>query len=458
LELSGKKDSNKEKSLNNLSLIYQNQGKHKKAIITIEQALSNKDLKKNNINLYAKLIDNKAYNQLLLRDTTDILQDFSKALYLRDSLNNLSGVVVSKIHLAEYYLINKDTIKSIKNLKEAYELAKIINNNRDILTSLKMLSKIDIENSNIHLVKYLNLNDSLQKEERKIGNKFTRIRFETDEYIEETKYLSKQKIWIISIGIFIISTLSFLYYLRRQKAKNKELIFEKEQQKANEEIYSLLLRHQSDLEEGRLQERNRISEDLHDGVLSKLFGTRMAFGFLDLSGKEKDLKKYNSYLHQLQEIETEIRNISHELKSEILSSEFDFIDILDDLIEKQSKVGEFEYKIKNDDIIYWEEINEKVKINLYHIVLEAVQNITKYANASLVNIHFELIGERIRMTIEDNGVGFNLSKKNKGIGLKNMRSRTQKIAGKFELSSILNKGTKITITIPFKIIDHDKKI
>jgi len=67
LELSDKKGLIKEKSLNNLGLIYQNQGSYEKAIATFEKALFNKKLKEEDINLYAKLIDNKAYNQLLTR-------------------------------------------------------------------------------------------------------------------------------------------------------------------------------------------------------------------------------------------------------------------------------------------------------------------------------------------------------------------------------------------------------
>jgi len=451
VELSDKKGLIKEKSLNNLGLIYQNQGSYKKAIATFEKALNSKKLKEVDINLYAKLIDNKAYNRLLLGDSTNLLPEFLLSLRIRDSLNNLSGVVISKLHLAEYYADYKDTLNSIKNLNEAFKFAKTVNNNRDVLTSLRMLSNIDKTNAKKHLINYLNLNDSLQKAERKIRNKFTRIRFETDEYIKETKYLSKQKKWILIISVFLISILSLLYYIKRQNAKNKELIFEKEQQNANEEIYSLLLKHQAKMEEGRLQERNRISEDLHDGILGKLFGTRMAFGFLNLKGATADMKKYNSYLDEMQQIEKEIRTISHELKSEILSSNLDFIDILNEFMQKQSKVAHFKYNIKNDTAINWRDIDEKIKINLYRIILEAMQNIAKYADASQVNIDFKLVDNVIYLCIEDNGIGFDIFKKNTGIGLKNMRSRTQKLKGKFTLRSIPDKGTKITISIPLNL-------
>ena len=458
VDLMETKGLNKEKVLNNLGLIYQSMGNHKEAVRSFEKALQKPNIKTKDINLYAKLVDNRAYNQLLFGDSTNLKQDFLFGLRIRDSMKDQSGVVLSKLHLGEYYAMYNDTVTSLENLKEAYKLAIIINNNRDVLRTLNQLSKIDIKNSKIHLLNYLSLTDSLQKDERRIRNKFTRIRFQTDEYIQETKYLTEQKKWILIISIFLFSTLSFLYYIKRQNAKNKELKFEREQQKANEEIYSLLLKHQAKMEEGRLQERNRISEDLHDGILGKLFGTRLSFGFLKLNGNETDLKKFDDNLSEMQQIEKEIRVISHELKSEILTSEFDFIDILNDLIQKQSRVGGFTYKLNNDKTIRWREISEKVKINLYRIILEGIQNITKYAKASQVKISFMLLNETVQLIIEDNGIGFNSLRKSKGIGLKNIQSRTQKLNGKFNLESKTNEGTKITISIPLKYKGHDKKV
>ncbi len=444
--------------LNDLGLIYQKIGKHKEAVLTFEKGLENDLIKNNNIRIYATLIDNKSYNRLFLNDTTGLLQDFLKGLRIRDSLKIQSGVVMSSMHLAEYYAKYNDTLQSITNLKEAYKLAKGVKNSRDALDVLKLLAKIDVNNKEIHLTRYVQLSDSLLLEDRKVRNKFTRIRFETDEYIQETKYLNEQKKWILIIGAFLISTLSLLYYIKRQNSRNKELNFEREQQKANEEIYSLLLKHQAKMEEGRLQERQRISEDLHDGVLGKLFGTRMSFGFLKLKGDQTDLKKYDSNLKEIQLIEKEIRVISHELQSEILSSKLDFIDILNDLIQKQSKIGSFKYEIKNDEAINWTNIDDKIKINLYRIVLEAIQNITKYAKASQVDLVFEYENNTIQLTIKDNGTGFDTSKKTKGIGLKNMRSRTKKLHGKFDLKSETNAGTIIILTIPAKYKGHDKKV
>ncbi|WP_457609767.1 ATP-binding protein [Lutibacter sp.] len=440
----------KEGSLSNLGLVYQKLKDYEKAIESFEEALNNSNLRKRDINFYARLIDNIAYTKFLDGDTTNVAEELYKSLKIRDSVKNISGIVVNKLHLAELYAFKQDTLQAIKLANEAHNLANKIENNRDKLKSLLLLSKIDDKNSNTYLKNYVHLNDSLQIEERKIRNKFTRIRFETDEYIRETEKLSQQKI-LISVGAFFtILILSFAYFLRVQRTKNKELLFEREQQKSNEEIFSLMLKQQSKLEEGRLKERHRISEDLHDGVLGKIFGTRIGLGFLNIKGDERAIKKHQFFINELQNIEKEIRTISHELKNEILSSKEDFFKIIDNLIEQKSNIGNFEYKTVYDKKIHWSEINDGIKINLYRILQEALQNIIKYAHASNVKIEFKLEENTLILLIEDDGRGFDVFEKRKGIGIKNMKSRVRKLNGVFEIDSIINKGTAIFVSCPIQ--------
>ncbi|MDO9594288.1 MAG: tetratricopeptide repeat protein, partial [Lutibacter sp.] len=240
LENVKQKGTFKESSLNNLGLVYQNKGDYKKANSYFNKALENHNLKIQDINLYSKLIDNIAYTKFLSGDTVNVLQDYHKSLRIRDSLGYISGVITSKLHLAEFYAKYKDLDKAVVNAEAAHKLAKEVNNNRDVLASLLLLSKLDSKNAPYYFKNYATLSDSLQIEERKIRDKFTRIRFETDEYIEKTEMLSAQKMKI-SVGSFVaLLILSLLYFLKVQRTKNKELLFEKEQQKSNEEIYSLM--------------------------------------------------------------------------------------------------------------------------------------------------------------------------------------------------------------------------
>lgn len=445
-----RKGTYREWSLSNIGLVYQKQKDYKRAIYHFEKALNNSNLKLRDIHFYARLKDNIAYTHFLSGDTLNLKEDLKYPLFLRDSLHYISGIVISKRHLSEFFAFKFDTVKAVKLATEAFALAEQVDNNRDELETLLLLSKVDKKKSAKYLAEYVHLNDSLQIEERKTRNKFTRIRFETDEYIEETEKLSQERI-LISVGaIFVIAMLSFAYFLRVQTAKNKELVFEREQQKSNEEIFSLMLKQQSKLEEGRMKERHRISADLHDGVLGKIFGTRLGLGFLDIKGGEETIEKHQSYIDELQHIEKEIRAISHELKNEILSSKEDFFIIIEDLINKKSELGTLKYTFDYDKSIDWDEINDAIKINYYRILQEALQNIIKYAKATEVAISIELEESNINLKITDNGSGFNLKSKRKGIGLKNMLSRTNNIHGIFKINSKISKGTTIFVSSPLQ--------
>ncbi|UMB52949.1 sensor histidine kinase [Lutibacter sp. A64] len=449
------KKNYKEGSLGNLGLTYQKLNNYEKAIEYFQKALDSRVVKNENTNFYARLIDNIAYTKFLRGDTIDITEDFNKALKIRDSLGIISGVVISKRHLSEFYAVKKDTSLAVKYANEAFDLADQVKNNRDKLETLLLLSKVDAQKSNEYLKQYVHISDSLQVEDRKIRNKFTRLRFETDEYILETEKLSQQNLLILLGGFLMILIFSFAYVMRVQRIRNKELMFDKEQQKSNQEILSLMIKQQTKLEEERLKERHRISEDLHDGVLGKIFGTRLGLGFLNITGDKTTIEKHKNYIDELQNIEKEIRAISHELKNEILSSKENYSKIIKDLVEKRSNLQNFKHVFYCNEDIDWDIINDEIKINLYRILQEALQNIIKYADATYVEIKIDLENNYITLLVKDNGKGFNIKEKRKGIGLKNMKSRASKIDGSIEINSLKNEGTTILVTCPIQIINEE---
>ena len=206
------KKKNKFSIYNNIGLTYQKKGSYTDAIFYFKKDY-NTQLKKEKPQEYARFIDNIAYTKLLNKDTLGIKKELHKALSIRDSLQNKSDIISSYIHLSEYYLYKKDSLSAKLYTKKANDLAKIIKNNRDYLVTLKDLAKLDKKNAAFFLKKHITFKDSLQTAERKIQNKFTRISFETDQYIERTEELSEQKKWLSIIIFFTLLTTSLLYYL-----------------------------------------------------------------------------------------------------------------------------------------------------------------------------------------------------------------------------------------------------
>ncbi|WP_268225156.1 ATP-binding protein [Sinomicrobium oceani] len=441
---------------NNIGVLYREQENQPQAFSYFEKALRIPNLKSSDLSLYARLIDNRAYSRLLAEDTIGLSKEFHKSLRLRDSLQNQSGVIMSKLHLAQYHAYQQDTTKAIVFAKDALYLARAIRNNRDILKSLLLLSNLNKPISNTYLQEYIGLSKVIRLQERKTRDKFTRVQYETDRYVERNKQLSSQKLWILIIAIGLLLVLSFFYIFHRQRAKNRMLYLETRRQKANEQLYLLTLKHHERLQKGLNQQRERISEELHDAILGELFAIRMNWGLLPLQGRPEIVKEHQEYLEALQRIEKQIRKASHNLMQNLMAFPLNFIQMVENLVQRRCKPLPITCKVHNDESIPWEKVDLMIQINLYRIIEEGLQNCIRHARATHVDIRFTRKGQALTLTIRDDGQGFNPRKGTKGIGLIHIRSRVQKFGGNFWVNSGKGQGTTLTISIPvFKTVNDE---
>lgn len=443
-------ESLKSANLNNIGMVYHNSRSYDDAIRNFKKALSVDSLYIKDPTFYAMLLDNLAFSKLKSDDTLGIEDTFLTALKIRDSLNDESGQVINKLHLAEFYGYKKDTTKALNFAREAKNLAKKTYNFRDLLASLLLLSKIDAQNDTEYMSNYIAINDSLIQQERATRNKFARIRFETDEIVEENEMLYARQSTIMAISATFL-LLGFLgYVIRDQRSKNKELLLKQEQHTANEKIYELLLEQQSVKEESRKTERKRIARELHDGIIGKLFGTRMGLGFLNIQGEKDIIEKHKTFIQELQKIEKEVRDISHDLEQTSLSSNLDFINLVENYLTEKGELGGFGTYLFYEKVIDWEFIENKTLINFFRLMQEALQNVLKHANAKRVEVDFSQKGKHLIMQVQDNGIGFNPGKGAKGIGLRNMEIRITEMGGSFQIESHPEKGTKLIFSGPIR--------
>jgi signal transduction histidine kinase len=89
-----------------------------------------------------------------------------------------------------------------------------------------------------------------------------------------------------------------------------------------------------------------------------------------------------------------------------------------------------------------------LKLNIYRILQEQVNNIYKYAEAKNVSISIKIVKNEILVEIEDDGKGFDVKRKRKGVGITNMLNRVETFNGKMEIKSEPGKGCHIAISIP----------
>jgi signal transduction histidine kinase len=438
----------KETCINNIGYVYQKKGSYFEAIKNYNLALSNTSIKDNAKELYSLLIDNLAYCKFKTNNQKDLPTLFYKSLLIREKLNNNTLIILSKIHLSEYFYENGNTIKSKLFANEALSLSKENGVSRDFLAALKQASIVDNENSVKYSNEYVKISDSIRDVERLSQEKFSRLQLETDEIIQEKDQLEDKNRNLLYFFFGSVGLFGFLYYLRTQRAKNRELIYKQAQQRANEEIFNLMMSQQAIIDESRTQEKQKLARDLHDGVLGRMFGLRLSLDSVNRKNDEASLLKRLQIIDELKTIEQDIREISHDLNREKQVLINNFVSIVNNLIEEQKEKHHAKVSFFLDTSIHWDKIASAVKINLYRILQESLQNINKYANAKNINIGFVKNEDTIIFKISDDGIGFDANKKTKGIGTQNMVARTKECKGTIDIQSEIGEGTTITITIP----------
>ncbi|MFM7859356.1 MAG: sensor histidine kinase, partial [Flammeovirgaceae bacterium] len=93
------------------------------------------------------------------------------------------------------------------------------------------------------------------------------------------------------------------------------------------------------------------------------------------------------------------------------------------------------------------------KTQIFRIIQEAVQNVLKHARAKNLTIQLFNRSQRLVVSIEDNGNGFDASQTPKGLGFTNMRARVEALGGLLDVSSSPS-GTVVLVEVPFTAPEH----
>ena len=192
-------------------------------------------------------------------------------------------------------------------------------------------------------------------------------------------------------------------------------------------------------------ERQRLSRELHDGIGQLLLSVKMRLGRIKGKSKNDDgiIEDTQSILQQTVK---DVRNISNDLMPSILK-EFGLIKGIENLCNEVSH----NYNIKSNFETNIETINHlKTSTYLYRIIQEAITNAIKHANPKEISIRLFLESNIIKLTIFDDGQGFNpnVQTNTRSNGLVNIRERVKLLNGKCRITSKPEQGTKIIIETP----------
>jgi len=95
-----------------------------------------------------------------------------------------------------------------------------------------------------------------------------------------------------------------------------------------------------------------------------------------------------------------------------------------------------------------EDLPEEYRTCIYRIVQEALRNVVRHGNARSVHVRLHYGGDRLFLTVQDDGHGF-APEREKGLGILGMEERVTRLQGSFRIDSIVGAGTSIRVELPF---------
>ena len=392
--------------------------------------------------------------------------------------------------LALIYLNQNQVTKAIAAARLAINYADSAQDQKSIASSAHTLylcyEKKGILDSTLY---YLNFSSKINNEitHSDINKQIQQIEFyeELNQKEEETQQgLEKEKIrndvglfvFITAVGFFLLvviilrrnnrqkqkantilqqqkqkveSTLSDLKSTQDQLIESKKMALQYEAEKKQKEI--VLLKKES--EHALLNERLRISRDLHDDMGSTLGSISIYSEVV----KTRTIRNENA-----DEAIAKIGNASRELIDKMSDIVWSLNPNNEGFEQLQNRIQVFAaimltpheilYTIYTDEEVKRLKLSAEQQKNVYLIYKEAIHNIIKYAECSQVEIKMNFNADEFAITIKDNGKGFDINILNQGEslggnGIKNMEARAENIKAGFNIYSVKNEGTTIGLKL-----------
>lgn len=242
---------------------------------------------------------------------------------------------------------------------------------------------------------------------------------------------------IIFLVLVTLGLILFFYYSRKK-------IIEKEVEKVN-----IKLDHQKKILQNTIKvqekERNRIAQDLHDAISSKLNVVSLTTHVL--LDDESITTEHKDALHHILDITTRTlessRKLAHELMPPILDK-FGLKIALEELFDEFT--SNTSIKI-NHNIESLDRLDKNNELHVFRIAQELINNALVHGKADQLQMELKKSTEGFVLVFKDNGVGFDVEehKKKSGIGLQNIKSRVAILNGQLFVESSKKSGSTFTI-------------
>jgi signal transduction histidine kinase len=197
---------------------------------------------------------------------------------------------------------------------------------------------------------------------------------------------------------------------------------------------------------GLMEERERIARELHDGIIQSLFAVGMGLqGTALLAGSPETAGRIEGAVDELDRVIRDLRNYIFGLRPGILADR-QLDEALHELADDLQKRSGSRVEVQVDAALAASLSSRSHQI--VQLTREALSNVARHAAAEQSMVRLAREGKDAVLTIEDDGVGFDVGTGAVGNGLRNMRERAEAMGGALLVTSAAKKGTRLRMTFP----------
>ena len=339
----------------------------------------------------------------------------------------------------------KDYILQALQISEPNNLSVVSKNSYDLLNKIESNFGNYYE-SDIYAVKRdsiyeLQVNENTLKNIQELEKKYETQKKQTE--IIELKSKNEKKATLnkiligSSIGLLLIGFLGYRNFRNKRKLQNLK-ISELEKDKQLLVIDAML--------KGQEEERSRIAKDLHDGLGGLLSGTKLSFTNMkeNLLLTPENAILFEKSIGMLDTTIADLRKVAHNLMPEALVK-FGLNDALNDFCSSIQLASNI--KVDYQKIGLDRKIGNTAETFIYRIIQELVNNAVKHADAKEILVQVAYTNNKIIVTVEDNGKGYDKNQATTGDGLDNIAYRVKYLSGTIDTVTSLNNGTSVNIEL-----------
>lgn len=445
---------------NNLGSTYNSLKKYDSALIAHRTALQMAKQVGNKYSI-ANIYQNIAAVLMMKKLFTESISYYDTASVIYSQLDYEPGLLETNMNLGKLYVDAEEPERAIPYLKKSIVLASQLDEPPRLAEALKEIADAyDLTGEDgkafVALKQHMSLSDSLFNLDKQTAIEDINTKYETEKKEQQIVLLNQENalktasaqrntLIIISLSILIILLVLVFYFLRYRSRQRHQAVLQEQKVRMRENQMQAVIDSQE-------AERKRFATDLHDGMGQLI--SALQLNIQAMNQTKNDLEKrdqlYSNSTSLLKDVHTEIRNIAFNLMPQTLTKE-GLVAALKELIKRINKTGEITVHFSAIDME--QRLPEVSEVSLYRIIQEFLSNIMKYSQAENVYLGLTNHGDEIVLTIEDDGIGYDLQqfKESEGNGWRNINTRLNLINGEIDIDTVPGrKGTSILINMPAK--------